>query len=87
MAFTYTFYTCKERKTKIEKKYQRRNQKTNEVVMCMVAEGCHSEKKQNKQQTNKEKQYVFQKNSVYKKIINKLNLLKLLKKYSEAKLP
>ena len=51
----------------------------------MVAEGCHREKK-NKQQTNKEKYYVFSKNSVYKKIINKLNLLKLLKKYSEAKL-
>ena len=42
--------------------------------------------KKNKQQTNKEKYYVFSKNSVYKKIINKLNLLKLLKKYSEAKL-
>ena len=51
----------------------------------MVAEGCHREKK-NKQQTNKEKYYVFSKNSVYKKIINKLNLLKLFKKYSEAKL-
>ena len=28
---------------------------------------------------------MFYKNSVYKKIINKLNLLKLLKKYSVAK--
>ena len=52
----------------------------------MVAEGCHSENKQTNKQTNKEKQYVFYKNSVYKKIINELNLLKLLKKYSEAKL-
>ena len=43
-------------------------------------------KKTNNKQTNKEKYYVFSKNSVYKKIINKLNLLKLLKKYSEAKL-
>ena len=54
------------------------------VKITMVAEGCHSEK--NKQTTNKEKWHVFYKNSVYKKIINKLNLLKLLKKYFEAKL-
>ena len=51
----------------------------------MVAEGCHGEKKN--KQINKEKWYVFYKSSVYKRIINKLNLLKLLKKYSEAKLP
>ena len=35
MAFTYTFHTCKGKKNemKIEKKYWRRNQRTNEVVM------------------------------------------------------
>ena len=39
----------------------------------MVAEGCHSEKKNN----NNKKSSMFQKNFVYKKIINKVNLLRL----------
>ena len=39
--------------------------------------GCHSEKQTNRQT---KKNGMFYKNSVYKKIINKLNLLKLLKK-------
>ena len=37
----------------------------------MVAECCHSEKK------NKKKSSMFQKNFVYEKIINKVNLLRL----------
>ena len=41
--------------------------------MSMVAEGCHSEKKNN----NNKKRSMFQKNFVYKKIINKVNLLRL----------
>ena len=48
----------------------------------MEAEGCHSEKKK-KQQTKKSSMCFIK--ILYIKIINKLNLLKLLKKYSEAK--
>ena len=52
----------------------------------MVAEGCHSEKKQINNKQIKKSSMCFRKIFLYKKIINKLNLLKLLKQYSEAKL-
>ena len=52
----------------------------------MVVEGCHSEKKNTKAKQTKKSSMCFIKILHIKKIINKLNLLKLLKIYSEVKL-